>query len=193
MAAPSNIILASASPRRAYLLETLGLTFEVDPAHIDETAHPGEPPADFVERIALEKARAVAGRHTRGFVIAADTVVVIQGRVLGKPTTVVEAVTMLGQLSGQWHAVMTGVALVDVERNVERVGHEKTLVRFRDLDAYEIETYVATGEPLDKAGGYAIQGRASMFAEEIAGNYHNVVGLPINLLDRLARQIGYRL
>jgi septum formation protein len=124
-------------------------------------------------------------------VIGADTIVVVDGRLLGKPEDDADAERMLRQLSGRWHAVMTGVALYDAGTKREVVDYDKTLVRFAQLTDREIEWYVESGEPMDKAGAYGIQGRGSIFVEEIAGNYHNVVGLPIPLVYRLAKRLGY--
>jgi septum formation protein len=185
-----KFILASASPRRAEILSALGLSFDVIPSDAPEDWHDGEAPADYVVRIARAKANAIAAKLDAGFVIAADTAVVVDGRPLGKPNGPDEAVSMLRLLSGRWHAVMTGVVLRQVASDREDAGHEKTLVRFRPLTDQEIEAYVATGEPLDKAGAYAIQGRGMLFVEEIAGNYHNVMGFPPNVLARLARRFG---
>lgn len=189
----TKFILASASPRRVEILKTLGLDFEAAAPDIVEEQLDGEAPADFVVRSARAKVDAVASRVESGIVIGADTVVVIDGRPLGKPASPDDAREMLRLLSGRWHAVMTGVAVRDVEGAREVAEHDKTLVRFRDLTDDEIDAYVATEEPLDKAGAYAIQGRGMLFVEEIAGNYQNVVGLPAPLLQRLARRLGVSL
>ncbi len=186
----SKFILASASPRRSDILRTLGLDFETIAPQIVEEQIDGEAPADFVTRAARLKVAAVAKNLSDGIVIGADTVVVIDGRPLGKPSDADVAREMLRTLSGRWHAVMTGLAVRDVGAGREVADSEKTLVRFRDLDDGEIDAYVASGEPADKAGAYAIQGRGMLFVEEIAGNYHNVVGLPSNLLQRLTRRLG---
>jgi septum formation protein len=189
----TKFILASASPRRVEIMKTLGLDFEAAAPDIVEEQLDGEAPADFVVRSARAKVDAVASRVESGVVIGADTVVVIDGRPLGKPASPDDAREMLRLLSGRWHAVMTGVAVRDVEGAREVAEHDKTLVRFRDLTDDEIDAYVATEEPLDKAGAYAIQGRGMLFVEEIAGNYQNVVGLPAPLLQRLARRLGVSL
>lgn len=123
--------------------------------------------------------------------LGADTVVVLDGRLLGKPENEESARRMLGLLSGKWHAVMTGVALYDIESRREVADYDKTLVRFAQMSEPEIDWYVSTGEPMDKAGAYGIQGHGGLFVEEIAGNYYNVVGLPIPLVYRLARRLGY--
>ena len=188
-----QIVLASASPRRNELLAGLGLKFEVEPSQVTEKAYADEAPHDYIMRIARAKAVAVARRRDCGLVIAADTEVVLDGKVLGKPRDHEDAKRMLRLLSGKWHAVMTGVALYYVDTGKEAVDYAKTLVRLANLSEEEIDWYVATGEPMDKAGSYAIQGLASLFVDEIAGNYHNVVGLPIPLLYRLARQLGCNL
>jgi septum formation protein len=185
-----KLILASASPRRAAILTALGLEFEILPSDAPEDWIEGEPPADYVVRIARTKAAAVADRLESGLVIAADTAVVVDGHPLGKPRDEADAVRMLKLLSGRWHAVMTGVVLRDAANDREGADHEKTLVRFRTIGEDEIADYVATGEPMDKAGAYAIQGRGMLFVEEIAGNYHNVLGFPPNVLARLARRFG---
>lgn len=186
-----KLILASASPRRSEILETLGLSFEVIPSDAAEEAIDGEAPSEFVVRLAQTKAKAVADTLSEGLVIGADTVVVVDGRALGKPADAVDAIRMLHSLRGRWHAVMTGLALHEAGGQGRRVADcEKTLVRFRDLGDAEIEDYVASGEAFDKAGAYAIQGRGMLLVDEIAGNYHNVVGLPPTLLARLARRFG---
>ena len=189
----TKFILASASPRRVEIMTTLGLDFEAAAPDIVEEQLDGEAPADFVVRSARAKVDAVASRVESGIVVGADTVVVIDGRPLGKPASPDDAREMLRLLSGRWHAVMTGVAVRDVEGAREVAEHDKTLVRFRELTDDEIDAYVATEEPLDKAGAYAIQGRGMLFVEEIAGNYQNVVGLPAPLLQRLARRLGVSL
>jgi septum formation protein len=188
-----QIVLASASPRRSELLNTLGVDFVVEPSHVVEKPFAEEAPPDYIMRIARAKAVEVAGRRADGLVVGADTVVVLDGKILGKPSDEQDARRMLRLLSGKWHAVMTGVALYDLESGKEAVDYAKTLVRFAQLSDAEIDWYVGTGEPMDKAGSYGIQGLASIFVDEIAGNYHNVVGLPIPLVYRLARQVGHSL
>lgn len=186
-----KIILASASPRRAELLYQIGVKFELVPSQIEERPHPDEAPPDYITRIARAKVIAVARQQEAGLIIGADTVVVLDGRLLGKPVDNQEAKSMLKQLSGRWHAVMTGVALYDVESRHEVADYEKTLVKFAQLTDREIDWYVHTGEPKDKAGAYGVQGLGGLFVDEIAGNYYNVVGLPIPLVYRLARRLGY--
>jgi septum formation protein len=187
----TKIVLASSSPRRAELLRSIGVDFEVEPCNVIERPHPDEAPADYIIRIARAKVVDVARRRTSGLLIGADTIVVLDGKLLRKPDDPTEAQRMLRMLSGKWHAVMTGVALYDASTKAEVADYDKTLVRFNELTDREIEWYSTTGEPLDKAGGYAIQGRASIFIQEIAGNYHNVVGLPLPLVYRLAKRLGY--
>jgi septum formation protein len=188
-----KIILASASPRRAELLKQIGVEFEITPSQIEERPHPDEAPGDYITRIARAKVIAVAREHKAGLVIGADTIVVLDGHLLGKPEDEAAAERMLAQLSGRWHAVMTGVALFDIETASEVADCDKTLVKFARLNDREIRWYVQTGEPMDKAGAYGIQGLGGLFVDEIAGNYYNVVGLPIPLVYRLARQLGYSL
>ncbi|HMG33896.1 MAG TPA: Maf family protein [Blastocatellia bacterium] len=189
----NKIILASSSPRRAEILQKLGVEFEILPSKVSERPHPNEAPPDYITRISRAKVVSVARTCERGLVIGADTVVVLKGTLLGKPQDKEDAARMLRELSGNWHAVMTGIALYDVETRKEVADYEKTLVRFAKLSEEEIEWYVNTGEPMDKAGAYGIQGFGGVFVEEIAGNYFNVVGLPIPLLYRLARRLGYSL
>jgi septum formation protein len=181
-----KIVLASASPRRANLLKQIGLEFQICPSRVDESAITNSSPDTAVQELALTKAKAVAGNHMNGLVIGADTVVVINRRVIGKPEHAAHAVEILTQLSGVCHEVMTGVALVDLERRREVVWQEKTVVQFRKLHRREILTYVNSGEAVDKAGAYGVQGRAAAFVERIEGCYFNVVGLPLaSLVERL--------
>lgn len=186
-----RIILASSSPRRAALLRQIGIEFELAPSQVGERPHPDEAPADYITRIARAKVIAVARAREAGLVLGADTVVVLEGRLLGKPEDEADARRMLRQLAGKWHAVMTGVALYDVATRREAADYDKTLVKFAQLTDREIEWYTRTGEPMDKAGAYGIQGLGGLFVDEIAGNYYNVVGLPLPLVYRLARQLGY--
>ena len=185
-----RLILASASPRRRELLTNAGFEFEVIPSEVEEPGNTGAPPGAFAERVAQLKAETVARTFAptyRAIVLGADTVVVVAGALLGKPHTPEEARVMLEKLSGRAHEVVTGVALVEPGgRSV--LAHETTRVQFRELSTEEIADYVASGEPLDKAGAYAIQGRASRFATRIEGCYFNVMGLPVALVDRLLRQ-----
>jgi septum formation protein len=188
----SKLILASASPRRAEILRDAGYTFAIVSSAIDETPIPGEPAEAMVRRLADAKAELVAARSVGpAIVVAADTAVVIGGQILGKPRSTEDARHMLQSLSGMTHSVITGVSLVrlpDVER---RSFVEVTRVQFATLSSEEIEEYLATGEPFDKAGGYAIQGRAGRFIPRIEGCYFNVVGLPLARLARELADLGY--
>lgn len=186
-----TLVLASASPRRRALLQSLGLDFVQRPAAIDETPLPGEEPLRYVDRLAGEKAKAEA--QVGEVVLAADTTVVLAGRILGKPGDASEAREMLASLAGRWHEVLTGVALFDPKRGELAQGVERSRVRIARLTASQIDWYVTTGEPFDKAGGYAIQGRGALLVESIEGNYTNVVGLPLPLVGRLFRQLGMEL
>jgi septum formation protein len=185
---PPHLVLASASPRRADLLAGVGLRFAVRPSHIDESPRPGEQPAAMVERLAREKAQAVA--HPGELVVGADTTVVVDGHMLGKPADDDEATAMLRRLAGRAHEVLTGVAVVEDGRVAS--GVEASRVAFAPLDEEEIAWYVATGEPLDKAGAYAIQGRGGLLVTSVDGNYSNVVGLPLPLVYRLLRELGHQ-
>jgi septum formation protein len=186
-----GIILASSSPRRADLLRGIGVEFEIAPSQVQERPHAGEAPADYITRLARAKVISIARKREQGLVIGADTIVVLDGKILGKPADEADAARMLRSLSGRWHAVMTGVALYDVATRQEVADYDKTLVRFGQMSEPEIDWYVRSGEPMDKAGAYGIQGLAGLFIEEIAGNYFNVVGLPLPLVYRLARRLGY--
>lgn len=184
------LVLASASPRRAQLLEQAGIPFQVDVSDIEEILDPAWSPAEAVVELARQKARDVAVRYPGGeVVLAADTVVVVEGRIHGKPRDEADARRMLAALSDRWHEVYTGWCLVLPEG--ERVGVERTDVHFAPLDEETIARYVGTGEPLDKAGAYAIQGRGSLFVDAIRGDYHNVVGLPVHAIGRALLQSGF--
>jgi len=180
-----KLLLASASPRRAAILRAVGWSFETWAANIDETMRTGEKAEDAVQRLALGKAEAAARLHPNALVLAADTTVVVDSQILEKPQDDREARRMLGLLSGRWHDVLTGVALARNDRRA--VAYERTQVRFSEMSAEEIDWYIQSGEPTDKAGAYAIQGRASLFIEEIQGDYWNIVGLPIRLVYRLMK------
>jgi septum formation protein len=170
------LILASASPRRREILTAAGIPFRVVVPGIEEAPEPGESPEDYVRRLARDKARALACGET-DIILAADTVVAVEGHILEKPRDEADARRMLAMLSGRRHRVITGVCLRTAQREI--VDLECTMVRFVDLTPQEIELYVASGEPLDKAGAYAIQGLASKFIDRIEGCYFNVVGLPV--------------
>lgn len=188
MTAP-RIILASQSPRRAQLLRMLNLDIEAVPADVDETYHAGEEPGEHAERLACEKVAAIAPRYPGALVIGSDTVVAVDGVVLGKPRDEEDAVAMLMQLQGREHEVATGVAVFHggLWSAVERVR-----VRFRPFDRMTAQAYAATGEPLDKAGAYGIQGLGATLVQGIAGDYFAVMGLPIARLVTLLREAGYR-
>lgn len=181
-----EIVLASASPRRANLLRQIGFEFQICPSRVDESDTVHSPPDTGAQELALAKAKAVSANLKHGLVIGADTVVVINQQVIGKPAHEEHAIEILMQLSGVRHEVMTGVALVDLDRKREIVWREKTVVQFRKLHQREILAYAGSGEVLDKAGAYGVQGRAAAFVERIEGCYFNVVGLPLaSLVDRL--------
>jgi len=191
------LVLASASPRRRELLGNAGISFTVQAADINETPLAGESPQDCAERLAREKALAVFQSHPQQWVLGADTIVVIDGVILGKPYDAEDAARMLRMLSGRTHTVITGVCLVgpgasgqwSVASEAEALtGSETTLVTFSQLSDDEIRNYVATGEPMDKAGAYAIQGIASRWIPRIEGDYSNVVGLPVALVYRMLRE-----
>ncbi|HEX9633809.1 MAG TPA: nucleoside triphosphate pyrophosphatase [Gemmatimonadales bacterium] len=183
------IVLASASPRRTQLLTLLGIAHEVDGGHdVDETPAPGEAPVALAVRLARAKADRVAARHPGRLVLAADTVVVLEGGMLGKPADPAEAEAMLAQLSGREHEVITAVALAAERRVALRV--DRTRVRFRALEAETIRRYVATGEPLDKAGAYGLQGFGAVLVERIEGDCFGVIGLPVRLVVDLLADAG---
>jgi septum formation protein len=187
MSALVPLILASASPRRRELLTAAGFTFEVDVADVDETRHPAEPAGAYARRVALAKAQVVAARRPDAVVLGADTVVVLDDEVLGKPVDDADAVRMLTVLSGRQHRVLTAVALVGQGTSLDTI--EETLVWMQALTPTEIVAYVESGEPRDKAGAYGIQGRASRFIPKIEGSYTNVVGLPVAAVDTLLRRV----
>lgn len=181
-----KLILASASPRRAQLLNQIGLTFQVIPSGVDEDEIIRHDPLANVQAVALSKARYVAARAEDGIVIGADTQVLADGEVLGKPKDATDAERMLHRLNGTTHKVITGVALVDAKTGYEEAWVETTMVTFRKLSLDEISDYMNIGEPMDKAGAYGIQGRAAAFVERIEGCHFNVVGLPLaKLVQRL--------
>lgn len=185
-----RLVLASASPRRAAILTGLGVPFRVVPAHIDESMRPGEDGAALAERLAREKAQAVAARESLP-VLAADTVVVNGTAVLGKPESEADARRMLRDLSGRTHEVVTAVCLV--ASGVVRGAVDRTAVTFGRLSDGEIDWYVATGEPMDKAGAYHVDGRAGLFITAVAGSPSNVAGLPIHVVYRLAGEASLKL
>lgn len=188
-----KLILASASPRRAEILRNAGFDFEVVPVHADESLRPGEAATDYVRRLAEEKARIVARQLAKDaagdstFIIAADTVVVIDNEILGKPSSAANARDMLHRLSGKTHEVYTGLSVL--RGNASRTVVEMTRVTFVTLSKQEIEDYIATGEPFDKAGAYAIQGQGGNFISRIEGCYFNVMGLPLARLYAILREL----
>ncbi len=187
----ANLILASASPRRAELLRTIGLKFVIRPSRLPEIAVPGESPEDFVLRVSRSKARHAGKWNEEHWVVAADTVVVNNGEILGKPKDREDAVRMLRGLSGATHRVVTGLTVLPPGGEEPLCDVAETAVTFLELSRAEIERYVDSGEPDDKAGAYGIQGRAAVFVEHIEGSYSNVVGLPLSLLYQLLLDAGF--
>ena len=184
-----SIILASKSPRRQELLKLLGLEYTVHTADIDEHMDPSLPPEQEVARVSAEKARAVAKDCAEeDIIISADTIVVIDGQILGKPKSEADAIRMLNLLSGRRHEVMTGLTILSGGQSQTRV--VRTGIEFRRLTDREIDAYVATGEPMDKAGAYGIQGRASIFVSHLDGDYFCVMGLPVCTLTQMLRERG---
>lgn len=188
VSASPPIVLASGSPRRRELLAGLGLTFEVCPADVDETPRSGEAPAELVARLSSDKASAIASARSEALVIAADTVVVLADDVLGKPRDAAENRAFLSRLAGRSHQVLTGHTLMLAGRTLQRLC--RTKVVFRPLDDGEIASYVASGEGLDKAGGYGIQGLGAALVPRIDGCYFNVVGLSVATMVTCARELG---
>lgn len=187
-----EIILASASPRRKAILDMFNLNFKVYPANIDENINVNNP-YKFVESLSYTKAKSIALKNKDSLVIGADTIVHLNGNILGKPKSSNEAYEMLYLLSGKVHSVVTGISLVHEQEEIYLKSHEVTKVYFKELSHKEIISYIDTGEPLDKAGAYGIQGVASAFVEKIEGCYFNVVGLPTNKLYNLLEGIGVNL
>src|SRR5215510_15254541 len=190
---PVEFILASASPRRRELLAQLAIPFTIIPANIDESVMPGEMPWAYTRRLAYAKAQHVARQCPTAVVLGADSVVVLEHHILGKPSDPDDALQMLSRLSGRMHTVMTAVAVLHDARHVVCLDVVQTLVRFRPLSPSAIELYIATGEPMDKAGAYAIQGAAAAFVESWEGCYTNVVGLPLRRTAALLQAAGLRL
>lgn len=186
-----GLILASGSPRRRQLLEQIGLTFAVRSSDVDESVSPGLTPAQVVESLSARKGEAVAAEAAPGdLVLSADTVVALDGAILGKPRDRAEAEAMLTALSGRTHQVYTGVTLLQDGRRLTE--HEVTAVTFRPLSPEEIAAYVSTGEPMDKAGAYGIQGLGALLVERLEGDYFNVMGLPLCRLGQMLAQFGVR-
>ncbi len=187
-----NLVLASGSPRRREILDSLGLSFEVVVPDVDETRNPGEAPADYVDRIARAKARTAAGGDR--VVVAADTTVVHQGKVLGKPGHPEEARSMLRALQGETHEVFTGLAVAVNNPDLDVVSLvEGTEVEMLSMTDEEIARYVESGEPMDKAGAYALQGSGSLYVRAVHGSPSNVIGMPVHLLPRLLLRLGHEL
>jgi septum formation protein len=193
------LVLASASPRRQELLRNAGIPFVVQPTDIPEVPRPGEAPRAFAERMAREKALTVFRQHLDDFVLGADTIVIVDAEILGKPRDAADAARMLRLLSGRRHQVTTGVCLVGPEPRTENrpletafedVRSETTIVTVAALSDDDIRSYISTGEPMDKAGAYAIQGRASRWISHIEGDYFNVVGLPVSLVYKMVQERG---
>lgn len=189
----NKIILASNSPRRLTLLRQIGIDPVVIPSHVPEYIQEGESPEDSALRLATAKAREVVGRFMEGFIIGADTVVVVDSEQLGKPADERDARRMLRLLSGRSHSVITGLAVIDAKRSEVKTTIVRTTVRFKQLTEEEIDAYIATGDPMDKAGAYGIQGRAAAFIEGIEGCYSNVVGLPLSELVEMLKSFGWKI
>ena len=191
-----RLILASSSPRRAEVLRNAGFVFEIRPADVDETRQPHEAAEDYVRRVAQAKARAIAeparADRERAIVIAADTIVLAEGQILGKPRDAEDARRMLRLFGGKTHEVLTALSVINVPAAKEALHVEKTRVEFLKMSEEEIETYIQTGEPLDKAGAYGIQGIAGRFATRIEGCYFNVLGLPLSRLWTTLQALGWK-
>ena len=185
---PAKVILASGSPRRRELLGEMGIEFEIDVPDVDETMDGS--PENMVKALAERKACAVAEKRSEGLIVAADTLVALKGRALGKPVDEAEAKQMLHALSGQTHDIFTGVCVKNAATGKTMVCADRTGVCFREVTDEEIEAYVATGEPMDKAGAYAIQGGAAAFVEKYEGSRTNAIGLPVELLETMLRDMN---
>ena len=191
-----EIVLASQSPRRSELLDTAGYQFRISPVKVSESIEDLLNPEDFASHLATRKARACFDEHnylkSQGFlVLGADTVVAVDDQILGKPVNADEAAAFLRLLSGRSHRVITGVTLIESDTRREWTGFDRTEVEFKSLSEREISSYVASGEPMDKAGGYGIQGGASNFVASRRGSWSNVVGLPLELLERALKENGW--
>jgi nucleoside triphosphate pyrophosphatase len=172
-------ILASMSPRRQELLQSVGLKFKIIPAHVNEDYKDGESPREHVKRLAQDKALAIAEKYPEAWVLGADTIVVIDDMILGKPKSKAQARKMLGMLSGRVHKVFTGFTLAHLKSNVTKTRVIQSAVKFKTISAEEMEWYISCDEPYDKAGGYAVQGKGAYFIKAIRGSYTNVIGLPL--------------
>lgn len=182
-----EIVLASGSPRRAEILSSVGWAFTKEVPNVDETEFAGEDPAEYVQRLAKTKAETIAGSNSDRIVLGADTTVVIDGQIIGKPLDLDDARRMLRLLAGNWHEVLTGVA-VAVNGKTE-IGLQRTKVKFGEMTSREVNFLAEMGDPLDKAGAYAVQAQAALFIEGIEGDYWNVVGLPVNLVYHMVRSL----
>jgi septum formation protein len=187
-----TIILASSSPRRRELLRLLGLAFRVDRSEYEETMDLSMAPHRLARHLSREKARSVAAKYNDAIIIAADTFILFRGKLLGKPHTIQEARRMLGMLNGKRHSVITGFTVMDTLTGKRISKAVETKVHFRRLEADEIASYVRTGEPLDKAGAYAIQGLGALIVKKIEGDYFNVIGLPLSSLAEALKKFGVR-
>lgn len=185
-----RFILASASPRRRELLESIGLAFDVMPSNVAEVRLDGEAPEEYVARLSRDKAQALASVHRSRWVIAADTTVLLGDELLEKPVDPADAVRMLSTIAGKTHIVYTGLTLENAERDYSETRVSESEVRMLPLSREDVEWYVRTGEPLDKAGAYAVQGIGAMFIDSIHGSYTNVVGLPLATLFLMLRRAG---
>jgi len=184
------IILASASPRRKELLERIGLKFEVEPSNYEEGISSELGPHELAKSLSLEKAKLVAQNHKNTLVIAADTFIVFESRILGKPRTETEAKEMLKTMNGKPHSVITGFTIIDTDSNKALSRSVETKVHLRQLSSNEIDAYVRSKEPLDKAGAYAIQGLGAVIVEKIEGDFFNVIGLPLSALTESLKEFG---
>ena len=187
-----KIILASASPRRKEILSLTGLRFRVEPSDYEETLDNAIKPHKLAKRLSLEKARAIAGKYRDALIIAADTFIVFRGKLLGKPHTSKEARKMLRLLNGKSHSVITGYTMLDTGTGQKITRSVETKVWFKKMSSQELDAYAATGEPIGKAGAYAIQGRGAMIVKKIEGDYLNVVGLPLFDLAESLKKFGIR-
>ncbi len=185
-----SIILASSSPRRQEMLRNLGLDFAIHPSGADESVDDGLKPSVIVELLAERKAADVASHYQEGLVIGSDTIVVLEEKVLGKPKDEQDAFSMLSSLQGKSHSVFSGLAIIDARTGSRKIGYVETKVTMREVTSEEIRQYIATGEPMDKAGAYAIQGLGSIFIEGIVGDYFSVVGLPVRLMADYLGEFG---
>jgi septum formation protein len=183
-----KIILASKSPRRKNLLKQIGLKFETDVSEIDENKFPHLSPENLAKELSKAKAEKVSNRHKNAIIIAADTLIVLNKEIIGKPKSAKDAVKMLKKLSGKTHMVITGFTVFDTKTKKEITKIVKSKVRFKKMTKEEIDAYVKSGEPMDKAGGYGVQDKAAVFIEEIEGDFFNVVGLPIFSLYQVLKK-----